>query len=84
MDDNQSKVSEVNNDLENQSLGDLMELNKMYMSNLTFHKENGTLSKERESSLIEKIDYIFEVIEQRSKGKKRGLDDSLSNNNNVS
>ena len=56
----------------------------MYMSNLKFHKENGTLSKEREESMIGKIDYIFNVIENRSKSKKRGYDDSISKNNNVS
>ena len=52
MDDNQSKSSESNNDIENQSLSNLTELYKMYMSNLKFHKENGTLSKEREVSMI--------------------------------
>ena len=52
MDDNQSKSSSSNNDIEHQSLADLTELYKMYMSNLKFHKENGTLSKEREESMI--------------------------------
>ena len=84
MDDNQSKSSSSNNDIEHQSLADLTELYKMYMSNLKFHKENGTLSKEREESMIGKIDYIFEVIENCSKSKKRAYDDSISNNSNVS
>ena len=71
-DDSSSVASDSRNDLENQSLGDLMELNKMYMTNLKFHKDNGTLSSEREQKLITKIDYIMDIIESRSGSKKRG------------
>ena len=84
MDDSKSHNSEGNNDIENQSIGDLTELYKMYMSNMKFHKENGTLSSEREKEMIGKIDYIFEIIESRSKSKKRARDDDLSSHSNVS
>ena len=45
MDDNQSRSSQNTNEIEQQSLGDLTELYKMYMSNFKFHKENGAMSK---------------------------------------
>ena len=84
MDDNKSHNTEGSTDIEKQSLSDLTELYKMYMSNLKFHKDNGTLSTEREKEMIGKIDYIFEIIENRSKCKKRARDDNLSTHSNVS
>ena len=84
MDDTQSRSSGGTNEIEQQSLGDLTELYKMYMSNFKFHKDNGTMSKERETEMISKIDYIFEIIESRTKGKKRGHDDTVNKNSNVS
>ena len=84
MDDNQSKSSESTNDIENQSLADLTELYKMCMSNFKFHKDNGTLSAERETEMIGKFDYIFEIIESCTKSKKRGHDGNITKNSNVS
>ena len=84
MDDNRSNNTEGSNEIEKQSLSDLIELYKMYMSNMKFHKENGKLSSEREKEMIGKIDYIFEIIESRSKSKKRARDDDLSSHSNAS
>ena len=69
--------------MENESLASLTELCKSYMDNLRFHKENGTLNSKREASLISKIDYIFEIIEGRSRKKKCSYEDSVDSKNNT-
>ena len=73
-----------NKSIEDQSLDDLMKLYEMYMTNFKFHKENGTLSEEREKSMIEKIDKIFEIIEDRTSNNKRARSNSDNDNNVVS
>ena len=70
--------------VEEQSLAELMKLHKMYLSNFNFKKENGMLTDENKVSMMQKMDHIFEIIEDRSSGKKRSIDDVDNNSNNVS
>ena len=83
---NEAKNKKIDRDheLENQSLSDLTELHKMYMTNFSFHKENGTLSSKRETEMLSQIDYIFSIIENRGKNKKRNHSDMNNSNNTVS
>ena len=78
------KQEKKDNELENQSLGELMELHKMYMTNFSFHKENGTLSPKRQTEMLSQIDYIFSIIESRGKNRKRLHMNMDNSNNNVS
>ena len=80
----QNKKIDTDNELENQSLSDLTELHKMYMTNFSFHKENGTLSSKRETEMLSQIDYIFSIIENRGKNKKRSRGNMNNSNNTVS
>ena len=66
--------------LENESLLSLSNFYKSYVHNLRSYKENGTLNPEREATLISKTDYVFEVIEGRSRKKKRRHEDSVDSN----
>ena len=70
--------------IEGQSLAELMKLHEMYLSNFNFKKENGMLTDENKVSMMQKMDRIFEIIEARSSGKKRSIDDIDNNSNNVS
>ena len=70
--------------IEEQSLADLMKLHEMYLANFTFKKENGMLTDENKVSMMQKMDRIFEIIEDRSSGMKRSIDDVDNNSNNVS
>ena len=81
--DKSNKKSGESNDLENQSLSDLTELYKMYMTNFRFYKDNGTLSPNREKQMMAQIDYIFSIIESRSNTKKRSHIDSDNTTNNT-
>ena len=69
---------------EEESLSDLIKLHDMYMGNLKFHKENGTLTKEREETLISKIDSVFATIEESQNKRKRKITSSDNCNNAVS
>ena len=69
--DKKDKTQQADNELENQSLSDLTDLHKMYMTNFAFHKENGTLSEKRKLEMLTQIDYIFSIIESRSSKRKR-------------
>ena len=82
--DGKNKQVEKDNELENQSLGELMELHKMYMTNFSFHKDNGTLSPERQMEMLSQIDYIFSIIESRGKNRKRSHLNMDNSNNTVS
>ena len=66
-----STISDSFGNFKEESLSDLMKLHDMYMSNLKFHKENGTLTNERESKLMSKIDNIFDIIEEKQSNHKR-------------
>ena len=70
--------------IEEQSLAELMKLHKMYLANFNFKKENGMLTDENKVSMMQKMDRIFDIIEDRSSGKKRSIDDVDNNSNNVS
>lgn len=48
----ESKKVEKDNELENQSLSDLTDLHKIYMTNFSLHKENGTLNDKREKDIL--------------------------------
>ena len=54
------------------------------MTNFSFHKENGTLSSKRETEMLSQIDYIFSIIENRGKNKKRSRGNMNNSNNTVS
>ena len=41
------------------------------------------MTQSREKKMIEKMDELFAIIEDRSINKKRALDDSISTNNNT-
>ena len=66
------------------SLPHLMSLYEIYMRNFNFHKENGTMTEEREKDTIAKIDGLFATIEERTSGKKRAHDETSNNNSTVS
>ena len=70
--------------IEDQSLAELMQLHEMYLSNFNFKKDNGMLTDDTKVSMMQKMDCIFEIIEARSSGKKRSIDDIDNNSNNVS
>ena len=70
--------------IEEQSLAELMKLHEMYLANFNLKKENGMLTDENKVSMMQKMDRIFEIIEDRSSGKKRSIDDVDNNSNNVS
>ena len=70
--------------IEDQSLAELMQLHEMYLSNFNFKKDNGMLTDDTKVSMMQKMDRIFEIIEARSSGKKRSIDDIDNNSNNVS
>ena len=70
--------------LENQSLHELMKLHEMYLANFNFKKENGMMTDEVKIGMMNKMEQIFEVIEERSAGKKRSFDEVDSSSNNVS
>ena len=79
------KKDEMDKELENQSLSDLTDLHKMYMTNFSFHRENGTLSDKRKTGMLAQIDYIFSIIESRGNNKKRShLNMDENSNNSVS
>ena len=82
--DGKNKEADKNNELENQSLAELMELHKMYMTNFSFHKENGTLSPKRQTEMLSQIDYIFSIIESRGNNRKRSHLSMDNSNNTVS
>ena len=70
--------------LENQSLPELMKLHEMYLANFNFKKENGMMTDEVKIGMMNKMERIFEIIEERSAGKKRSIDEVDSSSNNVS
>ena len=68
--------------IEEQSLAELMKLHEMYLENFNFKKENGMMTQAVKVKMMSKMDRIFEIIEERSAGKKRSLNevDNISNN----
>ena len=85
VEEKKQKKDEMDKELENQSLSDLTDLHKMYMTNFSFHRENGTLSDKRKTDMLAQIDYIFSIIESRGNNKKRShLNMDENSNNSVS
>ena len=82
-----SKKKEDDLSLENQSLGELLQLVDMYMKQLDYRKRMGKLTPDLEKQLTEDIDYVLEVIDNRKRNdKKRQRDgddcsESTSNTN---
>ena len=70
--------------IEGQSLPELMKLHEMYLANFNFKKDNGMMTDEVKIGMMNKMERIFEIIEERSAGKKRTLDDIDNSSNNVS
>ena len=67
-----------------ETLNDLMKLHDMYMNNLKFHKENGTLTPKRQAKAIAKIDNIFAIIEEKQNNRKRPRESSDNDSSSVS
>ena len=67
--------------IEEQSLAELMKLHEMYLSNFNFKKDNGMMTEDVKVKMMNKMDRILEIIEERSAGKKRSIDevDNISN-----
>ena len=73
-----------NKSIEDQSLPELMKRHEIYLANFNFKKENGMMTDEVKISMMNKMERIFEIIEERSVGKKRTFDDLDNSSNTVS
>ena len=73
-----------NKSIEDQSLSELMKLHEIYLANFNFKKENGMMTDEVKISMMNKMERIFEIIEERSVGKKRTFDNLDNGSNTVS
>ena len=70
--------------IERQSLPELMKLHEIYLANFNFKKDNGMLIEEGKISIMNKIERIFDTIEERSNSKKRGIDAVGNSKENIS
>ena len=61
--------------LEAQSLPDLMMLVEKHQKYLLFLKDCGMLTDERKQSIVQEIEYIFDIISSRSHKRTRGSED---------
>ena len=79
-----SKEKELKSNGGDESVENLMKLYDMYMNNLKYYKERGTLTDEREKSILAKIDTLFDKIEERTVGQKRQHEDITNDSSVVS